>query len=221
MAIKLNSVKCPECGATLPIEEGRTQIFCSYCGTKVIVTNENEYIYRHIDEAEVKQAETDRMIKLRELEMEEKENSFEKKKLLFIVGTVGVMILIGILGYTFDNAGMGMCLLFGMIIAEFAYIHYDGKKDKKVERSNRRAGRIQPSHSSDDLEGKDVHYVEQTLRSCGFLNVSTIPMNDLTAGIFIKPGKVEEVTIGGKTDFEDSDWFDPNSKVLITYHSMR
>ena len=167
MAIKLNSVKCPECGATLPIEEGRTQIFCSYCGTKVIVTNENEYIYRHIDEAEVKQAETDRMIKLRELEMEEKENSFEK------------------------------------------------------ERSNRRAGRIQPSHSSDDLEGKDVHYVEQTLRSCGFLNVSTIPMNDLTAGIFIKPGKVEEVTIGGKTDFEDSDWFDPNSKVLITYHSMR
>ena len=56
MAIKLNSVKCPECGATLPIEEGRTQIFCSYCGTKVIVTNENEYLYRHIDEAEIKHA---------------------------------------------------------------------------------------------------------------------------------------------------------------------
>ena len=34
MAIKFVSIKCPECGATLDIEEGRKQIFCSYCGTK-------------------------------------------------------------------------------------------------------------------------------------------------------------------------------------------
>lgn len=71
MAVKFNSVKCPECGASLPIEEGRDRIFCSYCGTQVIVTNENEHIYRHIDEAGVKQAETDRMVRLRELELEE------------------------------------------------------------------------------------------------------------------------------------------------------
>ena len=71
MAISLKSIKCPECGASLQIEEGRTQVFCSYCGTKVIVTNENEHIYRHIDEAEVKQAETDRIVRMRELELEE------------------------------------------------------------------------------------------------------------------------------------------------------
>lgn len=65
MAIKFTSVKCPECGASLPIEEGRKQVFCSYCGTKVMVTNENEYIYRHIDEADVKKAETDRIIRMR------------------------------------------------------------------------------------------------------------------------------------------------------------
>ena len=53
MAIKFTSVKCPECGATLPIEEGREQIFCSYCGSKIIMTNENEYIYRKVDEAEI------------------------------------------------------------------------------------------------------------------------------------------------------------------------
>lgn len=66
MAIKFISVKCPECGASLPIEEGRKQVFCSYCGTKVMVTNENEYIYRHIDEADVKKAETDRIIRMRQ-----------------------------------------------------------------------------------------------------------------------------------------------------------
>lgn len=34
MAIKLVSVKCPDCGQTLSIEENRTQAFCTYCGAK-------------------------------------------------------------------------------------------------------------------------------------------------------------------------------------------
>lgn len=75
MAITLNSIKCPECGAMLPIEEGRTQVFCTYCSAKVIITNENEHIYRHIDEAGIKQAETNRMVRMRELDLAEKNNS--------------------------------------------------------------------------------------------------------------------------------------------------
>lgn len=47
MAVKFISVKCPDCGAVLPIEEGRNQVFCSYCGSQIVMTNENEYIYRH------------------------------------------------------------------------------------------------------------------------------------------------------------------------------
>ena len=37
MAVKFTSVKCPECGANLPIEEGREKMFCSYCGTQIIM----------------------------------------------------------------------------------------------------------------------------------------------------------------------------------------
>lgn len=72
MAVKFTSVKCPECGANLPIEEGRERVFCSYCGTPVIITNENEKVIRHIDEAKIKRAETDRMIQLEQLELEKK-----------------------------------------------------------------------------------------------------------------------------------------------------
>ena len=43
MAVKLIYVKCPECGAALDIEEDRKEAFCSYCGTKVLLYNENEY----------------------------------------------------------------------------------------------------------------------------------------------------------------------------------
>ena len=65
MSIELISIKCPECGATLSIEENREQAYCTYCGTKILLHNEKEYVYRHIDEAEITTAETDRMIRLK------------------------------------------------------------------------------------------------------------------------------------------------------------
>ena len=74
MAVKFTSVKCPECGANLPIEEGKEKMFCSYCGTQVIMTNENEHTFRHVDEAEIKRVEMERLLQLKELELEEKEN---------------------------------------------------------------------------------------------------------------------------------------------------
>lgn len=81
--MKLISVKCPECGATLNIEEGREQAFCTYCGTKVLLHNENEYIYRHIDEAGVKQAETDRIVRMKQMELaKKKEGRCRKDKSL-------------------------------------------------------------------------------------------------------------------------------------------
>ena len=80
MALKITSVKCPECGAVLQIEEGRKQIFCSYCGANVIMTNENEYVYRYVDEAEVKHAETEHIIQMKKLELLEKSVKQWKKQ---------------------------------------------------------------------------------------------------------------------------------------------
>ena len=71
MSITLKNVKCPDCGASLSIEDGREKFFCSYCGAQIIVINENEHIYRTIDEAEVKHAETDQLVKLTQLEIAE------------------------------------------------------------------------------------------------------------------------------------------------------
>ena len=97
MAIKFVSVKCPECGATLDVEEGRKQLFCSYCGTKVMIDNDNEYIYRHIDEAGIKQAEADKLIRLKELELEEKENEKSRKGRYLAFAIAGGLAAIGAL----------------------------------------------------------------------------------------------------------------------------
>ncbi len=80
MAISLVSFKCPQCGAVLSVDSTREFSFCEYCGTKVLLKNENEYIYRTIDEAGIRQAETDRIVKMRQLEMEERSN-FSRKTL--------------------------------------------------------------------------------------------------------------------------------------------
>lgn len=44
MAIKLVSVKCPDCGQTLSIEENRTQAFYTYCGAKVKCLKSKRFI---------------------------------------------------------------------------------------------------------------------------------------------------------------------------------
>ena len=77
MAIKFISVQCPNCLANLNIESGRTYTFCAHCGTKILISNDNEHIYRHIDEARIKEAETERLIRLKEMELKELE---EQKK---------------------------------------------------------------------------------------------------------------------------------------------
>ena len=131
MSIKLISVKCPECGATLEVEEGRKQIFCSYCGSKVILENDNEYIYRHIDEASIKQTEAETMLKMKELEIEEKENEKSRKnrKTAYIIALV--FVVIGLITTLF-NESIGMCaVMAGALIAEFTMIGNLNKKKKK------------------------------------------------------------------------------------------
>ena len=108
MAVKITSVKCPECGAALQIENGREQIFCSYCGAKILITNENEYIIRHVDDAGVKKAETERIIEMKKLEIIEKNrvaNEKKKKTKIKIMAILAIlaMIFISIGGTDKDN----------------------------------------------------------------------------------------------------------------------
>ena len=63
--MKLISLKCRECGADLQVDPGRKQVFCSYCGAKLLLDDESINITnRIIDEARLKEAE----VRLRELE---------------------------------------------------------------------------------------------------------------------------------------------------------
>ena len=103
--LKLISVKCPDCGASLSIEEGRKQAFCTYCGAKVLIQNDNEHIYRTIDEAEIAKQEKERElalkekeIRLREIEAKNEQNK-RSVKIVFIV--LGAFLLFYIFLFIF------------------------------------------------------------------------------------------------------------------------
>ncbi len=121
--MKLLTLKCPSCGGQLSVEEGRDFIFCQYCGTKIIIDRDNEFTYRHIDEADVKRAETERIVKLKELEFE-KENRGNQTvsiivcliALVFVLSIVLLMIFSGIRFLDEGKEDEGVLLImFGMI----------------------------------------------------------------------------------------------------------
>ena len=105
--LNLISVKCPDCGASLSIEEGRKQAFCTYCGAKVLIQNSNEHIYRTIDEAEIAKQEKERElalkekeIRLREIEAESEHDKRGTKMILAIFGGLFLLvILLFLIGY--------------------------------------------------------------------------------------------------------------------------
>lgn len=91
---KIIQLKCTNCGADLEITEKRDIIYCTYCGSKMLLNDENEYTYRYIDEADVKRAETEKIVKLKELEMKaENKKRKARKKLLEIVGCTAFFLV--------------------------------------------------------------------------------------------------------------------------------
>ncbi len=217
MAIQFVTIKCPECSADLQIEDGREYAFCTYCGAKVMITNDNEHIYRTIDEARIKQAETDRMVKLKQLDMEEK-SSVSKKALtvLWIVVTL-LLIIFGIIGMSIDNDGMGMCLLLAMCVGPWGAIGLfaAGKKKKKIVNEN------EVSITTAMMDCVDYHYNKAVIlyKNAGFTNINAIPLHDLTRFNMKKEGMVESITINGEDDFDEDEAYPKNANILITYHS--
>ncbi len=96
--MKAVSIKCPECNAELLIKNPRELCFCEYCGAKILLVNENEQVYRHIDEARLKMAE----IALKQLQLEEqrrKENERSNRiKARISIVIIGLGIIFMLLG---------------------------------------------------------------------------------------------------------------------------
>ena len=229
MAIKMYTVKCPECGAALEYEEGRTTMFCTYCGAKIILNNENEYVYRHIDEAGVKHAETERMVRLKQIEYASQKYEDNKRvrslkiKVSLILLAAGLLMMVA--GYGLGNLSgngdsafymLSMIGFFPLMGSAYIWLFSKDKEDDDIDFSDK----VKVPAAIGDYEEKDYRAVETILKGAGFTNISCVPLNDLSFGILTKPGKVDSITINGN-EISCGKKYPREAVVVVSYHSMK
>ncbi len=227
MAISVKSIRCPECGANLEVESNRDSLFCSYCGTKIIVTNENEYIYRHIDEAGIRKAETDRIVRMRELDIAEGDNLTHKILTIvwlvvsLILITIGVIICLSEGNDDMPGWAGGFLFLFYVcapVIGGGAYIVFNVLPGKQAERIVIKNGGVRFPKHLEPFSDKNYEYVATSLKEAGFYNVSCINLHDLTLGLLQKPGKIDNISIDGERIISGGKYYMPDVNITITYH---
>ena len=83
MAIKMVSLKCPNCNSNVMVEKGRKSCFCTYCGAQLFlddgsvninINHNHNYTYRSIDETGIRKAELEADLAKRRLNKEERED---------------------------------------------------------------------------------------------------------------------------------------------------
>lgn len=228
MAYKLISVKCPDCGQTLSIEENRTQAFCTYCGAKVLISNENEYVFRQVDEAGIQKAETERLIKLKELELQEQREIHGRnlRKVLTVIWLIISLILLGIIiskiADSSEGFTSGFLMLFyigGPIIGGGAYLIFKWLPEKENEKIIEKQGGIRFPNGLTPFSEKKYFAVEDSLRSAGFKNISSVNLHDLNLlTALVSSDKIDKITINGSTIMSGGKIYMPDVPIVITYH---
>ena len=207
--IQMIPLKCTNCNAKMEVSEGREFYFCNYCGTKMLIHDTNSRTIKktvrreYHDDARVFRAETERQKmeydyaeKMKEQDYKYRSEQANDKRVWFIVLISFLMIVIG--------AGAPMISEY---LEELSYIEDDSY--------------IHPPYTNEETKGKVYLEVEKAFRYAGFSDVKSVPENDVVLGVFKKDGEVDYISINGLDNYEESDWIDIDSEVVIYYHSKR
>ena len=111
------------------------------------------------------------------------------------------------------HALIAVIVIFALVLAVcFVTLLWINLREDKAEQE----GKISAGYY-DDLVGEDYKTVEAHFRAAGFTNIELVELDN--AGIaFWKKGEVVVISVGGNTTFESGDYFDPDVKVIISYH---
>jgi len=230
MSVQVVTLTCPQCNATLTVDDGRNVCFCSYCGARVKMVNENEYVVRHVDEAEMKQAEVERDVRMRQLEIDERDTGFNQrvKEVLFRLW-VACIIAIALLClytafFTGENGGIHAILVLfyvgGPIVGGGAFVLFKLIPDKENEKAMRAHGGIRFPKGFEPFTEQHFETVLGALSSAGFNNVTAINKHDMLLGVLQKPGKIERITVDGENVSIGGKYYSPSVPIVITYHGV-
>ena len=186
---------CPYCSASIEADtNGRDSVFCTYCGCQIsLYDDRSEYtINKNINVN--KDIAVSKTIHHRYSDDAEiiKERNKEKESKRSIVASIVCFIV-----------------AFGLLLTPYL-IEEIGQKQAERE------GKISAGYYEDWID-QDYKTVVAHLEAAGFTNIEVIDLDD--SGLaFWNDGKVETISVGGDTSFGSSDYFYPDTKVVITHH---
>lgn len=170
----MRACKCPGCGAELNIDDNnRDFAFCQYCGAKIML-DDYRSTQRIVDEARIKEDETKRMVRMRELDMEEQslrkieeENKKRNRTNLIIYAISFLFIVVGLI-ITVNGSGGGILGIFvGGIIAKINYEKSCKYRNKINEMEMVRSGMIKFTTREEDHDGKNYQDVQSAIKKWG------------------------------------------------------
>lgn len=188
--MKLHKLTCPNCSGILDIKFSKdtSSVFCPYCGQRFLLDDEKKE-YTFNKNVRVDKTEHKRYTNDAEVIKAINEDKKDKRALIAVFACFALALAIPLI------------LSLTMNLKESV-----AKNSGKVC-----AGYYQ------DLIGEDVKTVNAHFEAAGFTNIELIDLDD--SGIaFWTDGEVKTISIGGDTSFSGDDYFDPDTKVVISYH---
>ena len=111
--IKMVSLKCPECAASLSIEENRKQCFCEYCGTKIMIDDGScTYTHIYIDKTREKELELEE----RRLRMEWERDRVNSKWRSFSFGMIAFSFVLTLISFVLIKDEFNILFTYVLLI---------------------------------------------------------------------------------------------------------
>ena len=122
--MKLEGMVCPKCRSPLSFTDDKDYCFCSYCGTQVYKSADftQNYTYRKVDEARIKEAEVKKEIEMAKLKAS---NRLDKTFLIYIICFAAFILIM--LGQHFVSATLNerKGLISAGSYKDYTYENYD------------------------------------------------------------------------------------------------
>ncbi len=95
----MQTIKCPNCGANIEIDDIRDTFYCTYCGSPIQRDPDNTFTYRTVDVAKIKEIESNERIKIKQME-DDKKFDFSSFVIGFAtIASIGALVFIFITSY--------------------------------------------------------------------------------------------------------------------------
>lgn len=194
VSVKRLQMVCNHCNGVMNVDCNRSILLCPYCGSKDLIIESDTVIIERIrsqtlKDIEISKQKTTKDIELTKLFYEEEKEQRKSKS-----------------DWEETKKGLKLaCVLWSALFAMALFFNITIKL----------SGKVAVPSASEEFIGKHASYVCAQFEDAGFNNIEVVQFEDSKDTTYSQNGLVREITINGKSTFDESDLFHKNSTIRI------